>query len=117
MGQLATRDMDESEFIRTAEITLQELDRRIEASGVDADCEFKGTGVLEIEFADGSKIIVNSQAAAREIWVAAKSGGYHFRGEAGRWLNTRDGTELFAALSLYASQQAGEPVDLRQGLP
>lgn len=104
--------MDESEFLRMAELTLQEIDRRIEASGIDADCQFKGTGVLEIEFADGSKIIVNSQAAAREIWVAAKSGGYHFRGDGGRWVNTRDGTELFAALSACFSQQAGEPVNL-----
>jgi len=107
--------MDESEFIRIAEITLQKIDRRVEASGIDADCEFKGTGVLEIEFADGSKIIVNSQAAAREIWVAAKSGGYHFRGDGGHWVNTRDGTELFAALSAYVSQQAGETVNLVAG--
>lgn len=106
--------MDESEFIRLAELTLQELDRRIEASGIDADCEFKGTGVLEIEFDDGSKIIVNGQAAAREIWVAAKSGGYHFRRDGARWVNTRDGAELFAALSAYVGQQAGETVDLRQ---
>lgn len=104
--------MDESEFVRAAEIALQEIDRRIEASGIDADCEFKGTGVLEIEFAGGSKIIVNSQAAAREIWVAAKSGGYHFRDDGGRWVNTRDGSELFAALSAYASQQSGETVNL-----
>jgi len=107
--------MDESEFMRMAEIALQEIDRRVEASGIDADCEFKGTGVLEIEFADGSKIIVNSQAAAREIWVAAKSGGYHFRGAGGRWVNTRDGSELFAALSAYVSQQAGETVNLLAG--
>lgn len=104
--------MDESEFIRLTEQTLQELDRRIEASGIDADCEFKGTGVLEIEFGDGSRIIVSGQAAAREIWVAAKSGGYHFRGDHGRWINTRDGTELFAALSACVSQQAGETVNL-----
>jgi len=105
--------MDESEFTWTAESTLQEIDRRIEASGIDADCEFKGTGVLEIEFGNGSKIIVNSQAAAREIWVAAKSGGYHFRGDGGRWVNIRDGTELFAALSVYVSEQAGEAVNLQ----
>ena len=104
--------MDESEFIRLAEQTLREIDRRIEASGVDADCQWKGTGVLEIEFGNGSRIIVNSQAAAREIWVAAKSGGYHFRGDGGRWINTRDGTELFAALSVYVSQQAGGAVNL-----
>ena len=107
--------MDESEFTRLAEQTLQEIDRRIEASGLDADCEFKGTGVLEIEFGDGSRIIVNSQVAAREIWVAAKSGGYHYRSDGGRWINTRDGTELFAALSAYVSQQAGETVKLVTG--
>ena len=104
--------MDENEFIRLAERTLQELDRRIEASGIDADCQFKGTGVLEVEFGDGSKVIVNSQAAVQEIWVAAKSGGYHFRGDGARWVNTRDGCELFAALSACISQQAGESVKL-----
>jgi len=107
--------MDESEFIRLAEQTLQELDRRIEASGVDADCEFKGRGVLEIEFGDRSRIIVNSQAAVREIWVASKSGGYHFRSNGARWVNTRDGGELFAALSAYVSRQSGEKVDLAAG--
>lgn len=107
--------MEESEFIRLAEQTLRELDRRIEASGIDAYCEFKGTGVLEIEFGDGSRIIVNGQPAAREMWVAAKSGGYHFRGDGGRWINTRDGTELFAALSAYVSQQAGVSVNLMTG--
>jgi CyaY protein len=104
--------MDESEFIRRAEQTLQEIDRRIEASGIDADCEFKGTSVLQIEFGDGSRIIVNSQAAAREIWVASKSGGYHFRRDGARWVNTRDGGELFAAVSAYVSQQSGETVNL-----
>jgi len=107
--------MDESEFIHLAEAVLQELDRRIEASGIDADCEFKGGGVLEIEFSDGSRIIVNSQAAMREIWVASKSGGYRFRRDGTRWVNTRDGGELFAAVSAYASRQSGEAVDLAAG--
>ena len=106
------RSMDESEFTRLAAQTLQQLDRRIEASGIDADCEFKGTGVFEIEFADGSKIIVNSQAAVQEIWVAAKSGGYHFRRDGPSWVNTRDHSELFAALSVYVSQQSAQPVNL-----
>lgn len=115
MSALHTSPMDESEFTRLAEQTLQELDRRMEASGIDADCEFKGTGVLEIEFGDGSKIIVNSQAAAREIWVAAKSGGYHFRSDGRCRVNTRDGSELYAALSVFVSQQSGETVNLATG--
>ena len=107
--------MSESEFVRLAERALQEIDRRIEASGIDADCQFKGAGVLEIEFGDGSRIIVNSQAAVQEIWVAAKSGGYHFRGDGDRWVNTRDGSELFTALSAWVGQQAGVSVNLGSG--
>ena len=45
-----------------------------------------------------------------ELWLAAKSGGFHYRYVDGAWRNTRDGSEFFAALSQYASEQAGEPV-------
>ncbi|MEW5864077.1 MAG: iron donor protein CyaY [Pseudomonadota bacterium] len=105
--------MTESEFELLADETLAALERAFEAAAPDADVCLKGTGVLEIEFDDGSKIVVNRHTPAREIWVAARSGGYHFRHDAGEWRNTRDGTELFAALSRLASEQAGAPVALR----
>jgi CyaY protein len=104
--------MNEAEFDRLASATLQAIEQRLEASGVDADFEQKEGGVLEVEFADGSKLIVNRHAAAREIWLAARSGGFHFRWDGSAWRDTRDGTELFAALSRAASQQAGHAVRL-----
>jgi len=104
--------MNETEFNARVEGVLAAVVRALEASGVDCDCEFKGDGVLELEFQDGSKIIVNRHGPAREIWVAAKSGGYHFRFDGERWVNTRDGDELFAALSRYVSEQAGSPAVL-----
>jgi CyaY protein len=104
--------MNEAEFERLASAALQAIEQRLEASGVDADFELKEGGVLEVEFADGSKLIVNRHAAAREIWLAARSGGFHFRWDGSAWRDTRDGTELFAALSRVASQQAGHAVRL-----
>lgn len=104
--------MDEAEFNALADATLRRIEQALDESGADLDYEVKAGGVLELEFADGSKIIVNRHTAAREIWVAARSGGFHFRPEKGRWVGTRDGQELFAALSALASQQAGEPVSL-----
>jgi CyaY protein len=68
--------------------------------------------VLELEFHDGSKIIINRHTAAREIWLAAKSGGYHFRPHDGRWVGTRDGEELVAAIARCMTEQAGEPIRL-----
>lgn len=108
--------MDEREFMMAADAELARIEAALEAASesgaVDLDFETKPGGVIEIEFENGSKIIVNRHGAAREIWVAAKSGGYHFRPDGGRWLGTRDGEELLAALSRTVSEQAGVRVVL-----
>lgn len=104
--------MTESEFESLAGAALAALESAFEASLPDADVRTKGSGVLEIEFDDGSKMVINRHGAAREIWVAAKSGGFHFRHDGTAWRDTRDGTELFAAVSKLASQQGGTPVVL-----
>jgi CyaY protein len=105
--------MKDTDFESLADDALTRIERALEASGVDADIEFKGAGVLQIEFESGTKIIVNRHAAAQEIWVAARSGGFHFRWDGSAWRDTRDGSELFAALSRLASSQGGRPVLLR----
>src|SRR5258705_13637012 len=105
--------MDASEFEEAAERTLERIEAALEESAVDADVERKEGGVIEVEYADGSRMIINRHAAAREIWVAARSGGYHFRWDGAAWRDTRQGTELFAALSTLVSAQSGQPVLLR----
>mgnify|MGYP001571366560 CR=1 FL=1 len=104
--------MDETEFNRLSEGTLKAIAAAIDASGLDCDSEFKAEGVLEIEFDDGARMVINRHAAAREIWVAAKSGGFHFRHQAGRWVDSRSGQELFSALSDLLSRNSGTRVDL-----
>lgn len=108
--------MTESEFLKQAEATLDQIEATLEAlagtSDLDVECTRSGN-VLEIEFIDnGTKIIVNSQAPMQELWVAAKSGGFHFKAQGRQWINTREGTELFAALSQMVSQQGGIDVAL-----
>jgi|SRR6185369_9408410 len=104
--------MTESEFENLAGVALAALESAFEAGAPDADVQAKGSGMLEVEFENGSKMIINRHGAAREIWVAAKSGGFHFRHDGTAWRDTRDGTELFAAVSTLASQQGGVPVVL-----
>ncbi len=105
--------LGESEFEALAVRALERVEAALESSGIDADFQLKEGGVLEIEFADRSKIIVNRHGPAREIWVAARAGGFHFRWDGAAWRDTRDGSELFTALSKLVSGQAGEPVVLR----
>lgn len=107
--------MTDAEFDALADATLAALERALDAAALDADLLAKGDGLLELEFADGSKMVINRHTAAREIWVAAKAGGFHFRHGAEGWRDTRDGGELFAALSRLVSAQGGTPVDLAPG--
>jgi CyaY protein len=107
--------MTESEFLGVAEQALDAIESALDRLADEVDVECSRTGnVLEIEFLDnGSRIIVNSQAAMQELWVAARSGGFHYRLADGSWRNTRDGSELFEALSSMASEQGGKALLLR----
>ena len=104
--------MDEREFGQRADEALERIEAALEATGVDADVERKDGGVLEIEFEDGSRMVINRHGAARELWVAAREGGFHFRWDGMAWRDTREGSELFAALSKLVSAHSGQSVRL-----
>jgi len=110
--------MTESEFLSLADSALTHIETALEqvtqTTDLDIECSRNGN-VLEIEFIDnGSKIIVNSQTPMAEMWVAAKSGGFHYRRVDDRWINSRDGSEMYAALSGMLSQQGGAQIQITQ---
>jgi CyaY protein len=101
--------MSDSDYLSRAEAVLAAVEAALD--DIDADIEAERNGnVLTLEFENGSKIIVNLQPPMQEVWIAAKAGGFHFRYIDGEWRDTRNGTEFYAALSDYATQQASEPV-------
>ncbi len=100
--------MTESEFHRAVDEALARVETAVEAlDTLDVDLE---AGVLTIECPDGSRIIVNRQTPNREIWVAARSGGFHFAWREGAWRDTRSGDELFASLARIIASQGGVQV-------
>ncbi|HSW07103.1 iron donor protein CyaY [Aquabacterium sp.] len=105
--------MSDSEFHQLSGTVLAGIEATIDAwlqdDVIDIDLHRTG-GLLELSFPNGSKIIINTQPPLHELWVAARAGGHHYRHVAGLWLDTRDGSEFFAALSTFASQQAGQPL-------
>ena len=108
--------MNETEFNALVDETLLRIERALESSPLNLEFE-TANGILEIEFDNGTKIIINRQTPNREIWVAARSGGFHFKHLPGadgeRWVDTRGGTPLFALLEDVVSQQAAARADLR----
>ena len=84
-------------------------DRWLQDDRVDIDTQRTG-GLLELTFPGGSKIVLNTQPPLHELWMAARSGGYHYKHVEGCWRDTRDGSDFFDALSACASEQAGQPL-------
>jgi iron-sulfur cluster assembly protein CyaY len=96
--------MTESDFHRAVDAALARIEASVEVEdALDTDLE---GGVLTITCPDASRIIVNRQTPNREIWVAARSGGFHFASREGAWRDTRSGEELFASLARLIEQQA-----------
>lgn len=100
--------MNDNEFIQLAEAAFSRMQQGLEDA--DLDFELPSDGILEIEFEDGGKMVINRHNVAREIWVAARSGGFHFRHDGVHWHDTRDGTELFAKLAMLIAAQGGGEV-------
>jgi CyaY protein len=102
-----------SNLLHSIEVALEAADDQLD---LDLDIERQGGNVINIRFRDKSVIVVNTQPPLHEIWVAAKSGGYHYRwaGTMAQplWLDTKTGKELLSDLSGFAAAQAGQAVKI-----
>lgn len=105
--------MTDPEFMRCAEAVLAAIeggcDRLNDSTSLDIDNQRVG-GMVTLTFANRSQIVVNLQKPLHEIWLAARSGGYHYRWDGQQWQDTKGQGELFDNLSSLASEQAGAPI-------
>ena len=102
--------MTETEFADLADRTLARIGAALDAAlaASDADLDWSvNDGILTIECEDGSKLIVNRHVPNREIWVAARSGGFHFHLDGGAWRDTRGTAELGATIVRLLREQGG----------
>lgn len=105
----------DSEFMAATDRVLAAIGAALDVALADSDVDVDwnlNDGILEIECEDGSKLIVNRHVPNREIWVAAKTGGFHFAPRDGEWRDTRSGSSLSTALIELFRSQAGLAVAL-----
>ena len=107
--------MDESEFDQRVDDILVKVEDAVDDADAEIDYDTIG-GVLTLEFENGSKVIINRQAALQQIWVATKMGGFHFEFDdaSDTWQKDDDKTELFVALSNYCSEQSADEIKLSE---
>lgn len=102
--------MTDSDYMDRAEAALAAIERACDrindATEADIDNQRVG-GMITLSFPNGSQLIINLQKPLQEIWLAARSGGYHYRHDGTGWVDTKTGEEFFSNLSREASLQSG----------
>ncbi|MDD2929068.1 MAG: iron donor protein CyaY [Sideroxydans sp.] len=100
--------MTENEFNKLADTVFQRIEHALDETDIDYDSNGM---VMEIEFDDCSKVIVNRHVPNREIWLAARSGGFHFGWQNEAWISQRDGDELYAKLTSLIQTGSGNNIE------
>jgi len=103
--------MTDLEYMDQAERLLSQLeascDRINDETDADIDNQRVG-GMVTLTFRNRSQIVINLQKPLHEVWLAARCGGFHYKCDAGRWLDTKGQGEFWESLSRYASEQSGQ---------
>ena len=105
--------MTDLEFMDHAETLLlaveRSCDRINDETDADVDAQRSG-GMVTLTFPNRSQIVINLQKPLHEVWMAARSGGYHYRFDGQAWQDTKGAGEFFDCLSRDAAQQSGMPL-------
>jgi CyaY protein len=103
--------MTDPEFLDHAELLLKAVelacDRINDEGQADIDNQRSG-GMITLSFENKSQIIINLQKPLHEVWLAARSGGYHFKFDGLHWVDTKGQGEFFERLTQDASTQTGQ---------
>ncbi len=108
--------MTDNEFMDHAERLLQQLekvcDQLNEQADIDIDNQRVGS-MVTLTFPNRSQLVVNLQKPLHEVWLAAQSGGYHYRFDGARWQDTKGQGEFWAQLTQDASRQFGAALNFQ----
>ena len=104
--------MQDKEYNRLVDETFSLIEEEIDALQGDFDTDLSGS-LLRIELPDKSEIVISRQISAHEIWIAAKSGGYHLWMVSGREWHCKASEEgLSTLLSRLIKEQSGVAVEI-----
>ncbi len=102
--------MTDLEFLDRAELLLKAVELACDQINDDGDADIDNQrvgGMITLTFENKSQIIINLQKPLHEVWLAARSGGYHFKFDGQQWVDTKGQGEFFERLSKDANAQTG----------
>jgi CyaY protein len=104
--------LDQQEYLALADACLDYFATALEEFDPDEVDFSAADGVLTLEFPDGTRYVLNRQAAAAQMWFAAGARAWHYDWNGSSWLNDRDGHELGGCVSRAVSEKIGRTVTL-----
>ncbi|WPO99792.1 iron donor protein CyaY [Pseudomonas sp. HR96] len=104
--------LSEADFHDLVDATQQALEDIFDESGLDVDLE-NSAGVLTVKFENSSQLIFSRQEPLRQLWLAARSGGFHFDydEDSKAWMCDSSDELLSEMLTRVTLEQAGVELD------
>ncbi len=106
--------MTDLEYLDRAEAVLKAIELACDRINDDTDADIDNQrvgGMITLAFRNGSQIVINLQKPLHEIWMAARSGGYHYKFDGQNWLDTKGAGEFFEHLGREACAQSGQKLN------
>lgn len=118
-GKHRTKVMTDAEFLTSYKATLTRIEECVESAIVQNDAEIdyeSGNDMLTLMFKNGSVAIISRQSAIKQLWLAARSGGFHFdyADDSKDWVCTLNGRTLNDMLSEICLEQGGVEMDFQR---
>ncbi|MBD8684201.1 iron donor protein CyaY [Pseudomonas sp. CFBP 13719] len=105
--------LTEARFHDLVDATQQALEELLEDHADDIEIS---AGMMTIKFDNGSQLIISRQEPLRQLWLAARSGGYHFDydEESGKWRCEKSEELLGEVLARATEEQASVELDFEE---
>jgi len=106
--------LTESDYDALAAPELQRLIASLDALTDDSVEAELASDILTIEFSDGTRYVLNSHRAARQIWLSAERSAWHFDyvSSSKSWVAAKTGDEMWTTLTQLLSAKLGAQLKL-----
>jgi CyaY protein len=103
--------MEKSLYDRLADECLTKVASWLEDFDPDELDYAEADGVVTLEFADGTRFVLNRQGAASQMWFAAGARAWHYNWSSAGWVDDKDGHDLLARIAEVVSKKLGRAVE------
>ncbi len=107
--------LTEARFHDLVDATQQAVEDIFDDSDLDLDLE-NSAGVLTVRFESGTQLIFSRQEPLRQLWLAARSGGFHFDYDQAsqRWMCDSSDEQLGEMLARITLEQSGVDLEFEE---